>query len=189
MAGRGWPQGGEECGVRGGEHSHVGVCRASLPELPHPRRLEPQAFLLSRLGCESEAKGWEGPHSLPRPPRRLLPASVSFLHSARTCAASCMQPSWPTFLLTQATSSHHSNSSLILTADQVGQPGPHLPFQTHPHQPSSLTIQSPVFIHGSRRYQATPVSLQGQHPPEPHLATPIHPAKPYSINTTSSCFP
>lgn len=52
------------------------------------------AFILFWLGCESEVKGWEGPHCLTRPPRRLLPASVSFLHSARTCVASCMQPSW-----------------------------------------------------------------------------------------------
>ena len=44
------------------------------------------------------------------------------------------------FLLTQATSSQHSNSNLILTVDP--QPGPHLPFQTHLHHPSSLTVQN-----------------------------------------------
>ena len=34
MVGHGWPQGGEECGVGGGEQSHVGVCRVGFPELP-----------------------------------------------------------------------------------------------------------------------------------------------------------
>ena len=45
---------------------------------------------------------------------------LSSLRLAWTCVASCMQPSWPAFLFTQATSSHHSN--LILTVDP--QPDP-----------------------------------------------------------------
>lgn len=122
------PGRGVECGVRGRSiptwESVVSLCQSCLTPGGLNHR---HAFW---LGYSLKPRGGKG-HTPSRGPPEEAPSCLRLLHSADMCGSACSPPGLCSFS-PKPQVPHHGSSSLILTADQVGQPGPHLPFSDSP---------------------------------------------------------